>query len=204
MRSGRMVRGITLGVVACLVATAAGAQRRLTVTPFAGGLIPTSTLGQLTISGLTVRGETKTAGVIGGRAALWLGPRWGIEGSYFYSSADFTIVSGPFTQSIDADVQGGTAKVFFQATSAGTGTDIVVGAGLLGIQHGGPAFELASEQFDVGGVVGAGLHVELSPVATFRLDGEALLYRWSAGPSFAASTQTDLMMTVGLALRFGR
>jgi hypothetical protein len=209
MPAGRI--GFSLVLAATAAAAAAGpaeGQRRLTVTPFAGGLIPTTELGQLRIGGLTpqpfvFRGQMRTSGALGGRMGLWLTPRWGVEGSYFYSKSDFSITNGPFTASIDAEVQGGTFKAFYQATSEGTGTDLVLSAGLVGMHHGGRAFQLASEQFDVGGAVGGGLYVQMSPQVTLRIDGDLLIYRWSAGPAFPARTQTDVLMTAGLAFRFG-
>lgn len=210
MRALTARRGVSIGILAWLLAAdAASAQTKVSVTPFVGGLIPTKPMGQLRIGGLTpqpftFRGEMKTAGAAGGRLDVWLGPRWGVEGSYFYAWSDFNITAGPFTATVDANVQGGAAKAFYQATSAGTGTEIVLSAGLAGVQHGGRAFSLASQQFDVGTALGAGLRVEMSPRVTFRLDGDALLYRWSAGPGFASTTQVDLLMTVGLALRFDR
>jgi len=192
-------------------ATALRAQQHhgLSITPFVGGLVPVSSLGRLTIGGLTpnpftFEGEMKVAGAFGARVGYWVGDRWGIEGSYFYSSSDFRITAGPFTSSVDAEVQGGTLKAFFQATSEGTGTDLLLTGGLAAVNHGGQAFRLASDQFDVGGTVGAGLHIVMTQQLTLRFDGDVLIYRWSAGPSFASTLQTDLLLAIGLGFSFNR
>jgi hypothetical protein len=46
--------------------------------------------------------------------------------------------------------------------------------------------------------------VVISPAATFRIDSDLLVYSWSAGSPFAAKTQSDLVVTAGLGLAFGR
>jgi len=211
MRSARQLGTIVATAVALAGSGSASAQQHggLSITPFVGGLIPTSALGQLRIAGVTstpqvFEGEMKTAGAFGARVGYWLGRRWGVEGTYFYSSSDFRITAGPFPRSVDAKVQGGTLKGFYQATAEGTGTDLLVTAGVLGVSHGGRAFQLARDQFDLGGTVGAGLHVVMTQQLTLKLDGDLLVYPWSAGPGFANALQTDLLVTVGVGFSFNR
>ncbi len=184
-------------------------RRRIEFTPFVGGLIPTKQLGSIRVPGLgstpiSVTGEMLTAGGFGGRATVYGTGRLGVEGTYFMSGNDMRIAVGPFNRTFDANVQGGSVKAVFEATTAGTGTDLVLSGGISGIQHGGPAFQFASDQFDIGGVVGGGLHIVMSPMVTLRFDGDLYVYQWSAGPGFGSRTQSDVMMTVGLGLRLGR
>jgi len=210
MHGRRWFRHSAITLVACFVLPAAGAaQRRLELTPFLAGHVPTSPLGSIRLQLIgsqptTVEAEMKTAGGFGGRVGFWPSDRWGIEGTYFYAASDLRVTAGPFTTTIDAELQGGSVKAFLKATRGQTGTDLLVSAGVSGIQHGGDAFRLASEQFDIGGVIGSSLQVVMSPQVTFRIDGELYLYRWAAGPQFSATTQSDLMMTVGLGLRLAR
>jgi hypothetical protein len=190
-------------------ATSSAQSGRMVLTPFFGGIIPTAALGSLRIAGLTpqpfvFRGEVNTGGALGGRVGYWVSERWGIEGSYFWSSADVRLTGGPFSARREAELQGGTLKLFWQATAAGTGTDILLSGGLMGIEHRGSAFQLASDQFDIGAAVGGGLHVAMSPLVTFRVDGDMLLYRYAFGPGFPVTTQADVLMTVGLGIRFSR
>lgn len=211
MRCSSVMRSwlIRVALVAVTPAAATAQDQRLVITPFAGGIVPTTILGDLRIAGLTpqpfvFQGEIKAAGVLGARLDLWAGPRWGVTGAYFNAPTEFRVTSGPFFATVPAKVQGGSFKGFFRATGGDTGTDLVVSAGVSGVHHGGRAFALASEQFDVGGAVGGGLHVRMTDIATFRIDGDLLIYRWSAGPSFTPRTQTDVVMTAGLGLRLSR
>ena len=209
-RIGRW-RGVVLGCgLAAGVAMPALAQRgRFEVTPFAGGYVPTSALGQLRIANVLpgtaqFRGQMSTAGAVGGRLGYWTGQRWGVEGSYFYSSSDFQITIGPVSGTVDAAVQGGSLKAFFRATNENSGTDLFVSGGVMGITHEGQAFRLPGNQFDMGGVVGAGLHVVMSPQLTLRIDGDLMVYSYRSELQFTARTQTDVLMTVGLGFRLGR
>lgn len=208
--SNRLFRFTALAVLTAVTATGAAAQgRTFEIVPFVGGYIPSTTLGSIRIPGLggaptTITGEMKTAPMFGGRLAVSGEGRLGAEATYFLAASDMRIALGPFSQSFDGQVQGGSAKLTYRATSEGSGTDLTLGAGVGGIHHGGEAFQLASGQFDVGGVVGAGLRILLTPQVTLRFDGEAIIYPWSAGSPLGSKTQTDLMMTAGLAIKMGR
>ena len=198
-----------LGLAVLVSPGVAQKRRRIEFTPFVGGLIPTSRLGAIRIPGLggspiQVTGEMLTGAGFGGRATVYGTGRLGVEGTYFTARNKMRVAVGPFNQSFAATVQGGSVKAVFEATSAGTGTDLVLTAGVSGIHHGGTAFQFASDQFDVGGVLGAGLHLVMSPMVTLRFDGDFYVYRWSAGAAFASRTQSDVMMTAGLGLRLGR
>jgi len=196
----------TLGLAA--IVTPVLAQRRIEITPFVGGLIPTAQLGSIRVvaSGSTPTvqsGEIRPGGVFGGRVTVYGPRRLGLEATYFMSGADVR-VAAPFLRTYDAEVQGGSIKAVYEATAAGTGTDLVLSAGVGAVNHSGEAFKFASDQFDVGGVFGGGLHVVMSPMVTLRFDGDLYVYRWSAGPGLGTRTQSDLVMTAGLGLRLGR
>ena len=212
MRRGDGLRAIALasGLLGWLTA-AAGAQRRVEITPFVGGYVPTTTLGPMRVAHVLsqpvqVTGEMETNGVVGGRVGVWTGSRWGLEGTFVYAASDLRIIDGPVSGTVKANVQAGTLKAFFRATSENSGTDLFLSAGASGVQHAGRAFDLAAHQMDFGGVVGGGLHVLMSPQVTFRIDADLLVYPWSFGGSGLneSRTQTDLLVTLGLALRFAR
>ncbi len=200
---------VLLGLAVLVCPAAAQKSRRIEFTPFVGGLIPTGQLGAIRVPGLgstpiQVTAEMLTGGGFGGRATVYGTGRLGVEGTYFRSGNDMRIAVGPFNRTFDANVQGGSLKAVFEATTGGTGTDLVLSGGLSGIKHGGTAFDLASDQLDIGGVVGGGLHIAMSSMVTLRFDGDLYIYRWSAGPGFGLQTQSDFMMTAGLGLRLGR
>jgi hypothetical protein len=180
------------------------------ITPFIGGLVPTKSMGRLRIGGgssnpTVFEGEMKTAGAFGARLGYWAGERWGLEGAYFFSSSDLRTTDGPFAETFDAEVQAGSLKMFYQATSQNTGTDLLISGGVAAVRHSGQAFLLTEGQLDLGGTIGAGLHVVMSDLMTFRLDADLLLYPWSAGQAgFGTQLQADYLMTIGLGFRLAR
>jgi hypothetical protein len=188
----------------------AAAQRaKFTITPFVGAFIPTQELGSidLPISGTTttVTAEQKTGAAFGGRIGFTPG-RFGVEGSYYYASSKSRISVGILGREDDASVQGGSLKLTFQATDGSSNTDVIISAGVSGISRSGDIFRLsqAVDQFDVGGVVGLGLHLAISPRVSIRLDGDASYSKWSWRGSVPNSGQVDLLLTAGLGLRLGR
>ncbi|MDX2059754.1 MAG: hypothetical protein SFV24_18225 [Gemmatimonadales bacterium] len=198
-----------LGLTTLLVPGLSAQGRTIELTPFVGGFIPTQALGRIPILGagsqvVNILGEATTTGALGGRITVSGRGRFGIEGTYFYSGSDMRVTVGPIATVLDGEVQGGSLKGVYRATNGLTGTDLLVGAGLSAVHHSGRAYTYASGQFDVGGVLGAGLHIVMSPMVTLRFDGEAYLYNWSATPLLGSRMQTDVLMTVGLGLKLGR
>ncbi|MEO8449673.1 MAG: hypothetical protein ABI647_07790 [Gemmatimonadota bacterium] len=185
-----------------------GAQQRFEITSYAGGYIPTTKLGiiQLRLAGTptSLEAEAATAAGLGARLGFWGNGRLAVEASYFYSKPKLRSTTGFLTQTVEGTVQSGSLVAMYRVTGGQTGTDLVIKGGIVGINHGGPGFQLASGQFDLGGTVGAGLRMDLSRTATFRIDGETFLYSWSPGPAFNDRFQTDVVMSAGLALRLGR
>jgi len=209
--------GTTRSTVILLLLAGAGqlgraeAQRaKFTITPFVGAFIPTQELGAIDLpiggSTTTVTAELKTGAAFGGRIGFTPAGRFGLEGSYYYASSGSRISLGILGREDDASVQGGSLKVTFQATDGSSTTDVILSAGVSGISRSGDIFRLAQavDQFDVGGVVGLGLHLSVSPQVTIRLDGDASYSKWSWRGSIPNSGQLDLLLTAGLGLKFGR
>ena len=200
---------LALGWLAVSPPAATAQIKRVEVTPLAGGYIPTKTLGpvQLDFSGQTFtadESEMKTAGVFGGRIAMWPGESWAVEGSFLWSGSDMRATVGQFVVTRDAEVRAGSLKLVYRPSPGTTGTDVVVNAGIGGIQHRGAAFRLTTGQLDVAGAFGAGLRVEMTEQVTLRIDGEGFIYSWSAGSGSPGNTQLDIMLSAGLALRLRR
>jgi len=212
MRRSGWLRAMVLGCgLLGFGASGAAAQRRIEVTPFIGGYVPTTSLGRMRVGHVLsqpvqVTGEMQTTGAFGGKLDVWTGRRWGFEGAYFYAPSNLRIATGPVGGTVKANVQGGIIKAFFQATNENSGTDLFLSAGGMTIQHGGQAFDQAANQLDFGGDLGGGLHVVMSSQVTFRIDFDFMVYPWSFGVSDLnfTKTQTDLLVTVGLALKLTR
>ncbi|MFN0177816.1 MAG: hypothetical protein ACKVZ0_03385 [Gemmatimonadales bacterium] len=194
------------------IASPAIAQRpRVVFTPFVGGYIPFSDLGSidLNIGGFNVTAAARgtTVATFGARFGYYTRGRVAVEGSFFTAASKTRLtVGGTRLSDVDGDVQGGSVKAAYRVTDRRTDTDFFVSAGLSGTKHSGDVFTsaLAEDQFDIGGVVGMGLHVLLSPQVTFRVEGDLNLYKWSLNRLLASRTQTDLLLTAGLGLRLGR
>ena len=193
------------------VKTAVAQRSGLTITPFVGGYIPLKPLGELDfpLAGITttVTADLKTGPAFGGKLTLMPGgKRFGVEGTYFYASSKTRIRVSLLGREDDATVQGGSLKALFRATDGKTDTDVIFSAGVSGTTRSGDVFRLAQavDQFDIGGVVGLGLHLILSPQVTFRLDGDLSLYKWNWRGSLPNTSQADLLITAGLGLKLGR
>ncbi|MGE0439687.1 MAG: hypothetical protein AB7L66_00465 [Gemmatimonadales bacterium] len=204
---------VALGTLLALAAagTPAAAQgRTIEITPFVGGFLPTTSLGQATVNGpggvpITSVVEMRTGAALGGRIGVYGPGRLGAEAEYFYATSDLAVRIGPFPEVIDASVQGGSVRLTYRATSEGSGTDLSLNGGLGAMYHSGRAFTLASNQLDLGGVVGGGLRVEISSQVTLRFDASLYAYNWSYGiAGFDSKLQTDAVVSAGLALKLGR
>lgn len=212
MRRSDWLRAVALWCGLTGLGTAgAAAQRRIELTPFVAGYVPTTNLGRMRVGHILtapvqITGEMETNGALGGRLGVWTGDRWGLEGTFFYAASDLRVATGPVSGTVDASVQGGFLQAFFRATNQGSGTDLFLRAGASAVKHAGQAFDLAFKQLDFGGAVGGGLHVVMSPQVTFRIDADLLVYPWSFGATDLNQTrmQSDFLASLGLAFRLGR
>lgn len=207
----RISSAVAITAVFLAAAPAARAQAvHVLVTPFIGGLVPTAALGtvRLVLTGSSptnVKTEMKSAVALGGRIDVYGRGRLGVQAMYFRSSTGVRTIVAAIPATRDAVFQGGSIKLNYQATSAQTGTDLVLSAGVAGLSHSGPAFSINGNRFNVGGDVGAGLHVVMSPAVTLRFDADLFVHRFSSAPAvFPATTQADMLVTAGLAFKLGR
>lgn len=183
------------------LAASAHAQARMELTPLVGAFLPTSNLASIPISGsVTARGKLKAAPAFGARFSIVGQSGLGVEATYFYAASKLELSTGPLSQSIDGHVEGGNLKLVFQPRQTGS-VGFALSGGVAGLKHAGDVFDVLSDQFDIGGVLGAGLRIPLSPGMMMRIDGEGFLYSWSAGEPFSSASQTTLLLSAGLAIR---
>ena len=202
------LRRASVALVILASPAALRAQHRFELTPYVGGYFPTTKLGiiRLRILGQTtsIEAESETAPGFGARLGLWANKRVAVEGSYLYAASKLRASAGILTTSFSANVQAGSLVAMYRATGGTGGTDIILKGGVVAVNHGGSAFQLASNQLDLGGTVGAGIRIDLSPSTSVRVDGETFLYSWSPGPGFKGRMQADVLLSAGIALRLGR
>ncbi len=209
-----MRRILSVIVITALSLTAVPVVRaqavHVQVTPFIGGLVPTSALGTIRMvvtgsSPTNVKTEMKSAVAFGGRLDVYSRGRFGLQALYFHSNTGVRTIVAALPVTRDAVFQGGSIKVNYQATSAQTGTDLVLSGGVAGLSHSGQAFAINGNRFNVGGDLGAGLHVVMTPNVTLRFDADMFVHRFSSAPAvFPATTQVDMLITAGLAFKLGR
>jgi|GEM_PF-4336450 len=187
------------------------AQRaKVVLTPLVGGYVPLTDLGSASVSiggqNVTASAKMQAAPLFGAKFGYYPRGRFGLEVGYFFSSPKSRISVGASGREDDGEVQGGSLKGSYRLTDGTTDTDFFLSAGLSGTNHGGDLFDAtqAQDQFDVGGAVGAGLHVQLSPQVTLRVEGDLNVYKWSQFRIVSSKTQADFLLTAGLGLRLGR
>ncbi len=199
--TGFSPRWLLAPMLATTLAASAHAQARIEFTPFVGAFVPTSNLATVPItSSVTARGKLATAPAFGARFSLIGQSGLGVEASYFYAASKLKLSTGPLSQSIDGHTEGGTLKLVFQPRQTGS-VGFAFSGGVGGVKHAGDIFDVLSDQFDIGGVLGAGVRIPLSPGMMVRIDGEGFLYSWSAGEPFNSASQTTLLLSAGLAIR---
>ena len=199
------------GLAMLVMVPVAQAQRwRASLTPFAGAFIPTKNLSQVTITAggvdVSAAGKMKAGATFGAKINLSSRGRLGIEAGYFYASSKvgLTILNGVLGTERDGSVQGGLLRATFRATDGQTDTDVYFAAGLSGQKLSSDAFRLGQEKFNIGGSVGAGLRLAVSPQVAIRFDGDANLYSWRFRTGLPSTSQLDLLLTAGLELRLSR
>lgn len=193
---------------------AEGQRARIMLTPFVAGFVPLSVRGSATatVSGIQQTVELKQQAVpaFGVRFGYQSRGPLGVEGTYFFagSNSRISLIAGgqSFGTELDGNIQGGSVKASYRLTDSRTDTDFFLSAGVSGTKHDGDFFTStrAQDQFDVGGVVGAGLHIAMSPQVTLRVEGDLNLYKWSQFRILPSKTQADFLLTAGLGLRLGR
>ena len=198
-----------LALVVLAPASAAGQGSRVYLTPYGGAFIPATSLGKFLVydrsdNPIVLDANLETSAGFGGRLGYWPRERFGIEGSFFYTKGNLKVTDGQSSALFDSELKIGSVKALLQVSPGTTGTDFVVSAGVAGVYHGGPAYGVSGATTKVGGTVGSGLHIDISPLLLLRLDGEALVYDWRARSDLPSAMQLDLLFTAGLAIRLSR
>lgn len=125
--------------------------------------------------------KQNTSIALGGRVAAWVDKRIAVEGSLLYSP------------SAPADVIASSVRALVSVTRGPGIWAYVIGGpafvGLWGYQYAG-----ADARLDLGGVVGAGVHLRVAPSMALRAELEQYFY------SFAEHNQRDLFLSLGLSV----
>lgn len=157
-----------------------------------------------------------TAAAFGGRVTLWLTEVFGVEGSFAYALSDAELeVDGDDVCEFagegfcDANAWLGSVKGlyrFMPQPDANWGLHFGAGVGIIG--HGGDFWEEVDGTTDIGGVLNAGVTVNVTPQIAIRIDVEDYLYSAKfEDPDSDAETdskfQNDLLILGGLQFNLG-
>lgn len=195
--------GLLLGVTLPLQA-----QVRLTLSPFAGGYVPTTDVFNRIVDNqgqsIPLKIGQDPALLFGGRLGLQF-TRFGIEASAAYTPSNLNIIEGYPTQ--DGSVFLGSLDlmyVIFQAPFSPVSIYAIGGGGL--VSHGGDFYSALQSTSDVAGNAGFGARFGLGPVIGLRFDVRDYIYSFqprvavdrTTSVGLTARLQNDLVATVGL------
>jgi hypothetical protein len=214
MRSDRTVRAaftVLALVVASGMSATAHAQYVAELTPFFTSYYP---LGEIDFTGSSddVYAKQKSSPGVGARLTFWLSNTLGIEaaGAYLWSSPT-VFINTPEYGAVSADISGTiintTGRVVFRP--ARTNLFLLGGAGM--VIRGGDAWEDEEKTSALAGVVGFGARANITPKFAMNVVVEGTFYSLDAdgsdddgGTFWQASTQSDIMVTIGIPIGFGR
>jgi hypothetical protein len=166
-------------------------------------------LGKLATSGAISERQYAAPGG-GARLTFWVSPTIGIEaaGAYVASGTQFT--------SSDPNVTGGVSlpgnlitangRVVFRP--ARTNLYVLVGGGM--VKRGGATWDFANitKKTSIGGVVGFGARANVTPKFALNVTVEGNFYKsdpdGSAGTDYTSKLQSDIYVSVGVPIGFGR
>ncbi|MDX1567728.1 MAG: outer membrane beta-barrel protein [Longimicrobiales bacterium] len=210
---------LLLGVGGATPLDAQTSDGRFEVTPRVGVHIPladrirsTGTGGGGSTSELVI--EQEVGPVIGAGLTAWLTESWGVEGSLGYSVSNLRVtVDGappPGDGEADAALWSGTVGAVFRRT-LGNRTSLRLMGGLMILDHadrgGSTTWEGTRGTTDLGGFLGAGVHIGLSDRTAFGIDARDYVFPAQFEGIGIGSTdrrlQNDLVLTAGLTFELG-
>ncbi len=179
-----------------LLARPVSAQGSLTLTPYAGALVPTK--NEFSSVGNDIRRNNSF--IAGARLTFWGNSPLGLELTGGYAPAKVEIAGATINENRNTNVFVGSAKLMLGISPASSSLGLYVGGGPAVIRRGQDVTAESSSQTDFGGVLGAGIRLPLGQAVGVRFDVEDYLYNgdFSGDNEF----QNDLVLSAGLSFRF--
>jgi hypothetical protein len=177
------LRPAVLASLLILAPSAATAQVQFAISGFGGIYLPTSDLfdGIVNVEGnqLSLKFGQKTSAALGGRAAVWLTSRIGIEGEFAYAPSkvegQLLIQQGgqlvPVTEDVNANVILGSLNLMYSLIKPPLEPfSVYVSGGVGFVTRGGDFYEILDDKSDVAGVLGLGFKYGVARSTWLRLD----------------------------------
>ncbi len=223
MNRTRAVALASLGLFLLLPGRAAAQHETFEFAPYVGAYVPTGVLTHATITPVgdptfEVDIEQDAALMFGGRLVAWWSRVLGWEGAFSYALSDVRVTDPDGTDacatfselSCTADVWGATSKLLARWAPSESGHWYLFGGlGLAVVGHGGDFWTIGDATTDLGGVVGAGAVLDLSPRFALRLDIEDWIYSFDPkvkddeeidSVDLDSQGQNDLAISLGLVI----
>ncbi len=214
---GRIWMATTILIVICY-GSGAAQTTSFEFVPHGGVFVPTGELGTAEIEAATYEIRQNPSAVFGSRLVAWWSPVVGWEGNFAYALSDgelktsagedFCAIRGAKCR---ADVWFASSKLVFRYVPRQyTGWYVFAGAGVAVVGHVGDLWEQADATTDLGGVLGIGGVIDISPTFAVRIDAEDYLYKYAPklrlDPELGTFTgssrlQHDLVFSAGLIIR---
>ncbi len=216
----------SLSALPALLAAGPAAPQQLAVDiiPYAGLYAPIADVLEIRagVDGIIAELSVgQAAGLLGGgRLDLWLTDSFGLEGGFAYALSDAEIQAEALGVSIsegaDAHVWLGSARAIYRFMPAIASSLIFfINGGVAIIGRGGDAYEEfavdgiadVEGKTDIGGVIGAGIIIDVFDAVGIRFDVEDYLYSVKlevADEDFDSQFQNDIAVTSGMVIHLGR
>jgi outer membrane beta-barrel protein len=205
-------RGAVLALLLALVPSSLAAQGlKFSASGFGGALIPTTDLVDEATTDTIHKFGLKTGWTLGGRAAVWITPRFGIEaeGAYASSDLDITNVEGGAVQAdttLPATLFYGSINAMYTVIAPPLDPFSVYLAGGIGVvSRSGDGIEQAfGSKTEVAGTLGVGFRYSVSPTVIIRADLRDYISSFKSDRLGSESKlQNDLLVTAGVEVGFG-
>lgn len=210
----------TAVLLALFASTGATQTTSFEFVPYGGAFVPTGELGTADIEGTIYEIKQKTSAAFGGRLVAWWSRVVGWEGNFAYALSDGELKTSAGQDfcttpgaTCKADVWFASSRLLFRyAPREYRGWYVFAGAGVAVIGHVGDLWEQADATTDLGGVLGIGGVLDISPRFAVRIDAEDYLYKYAPkldlDPELgtftgSSGTQHDLVFSAGLIIRMG-
>ena len=195
---GYLIVGLTL-----LSGTAARAQS-FSLSPNIGLYIPTQEIIQQVAAGATTAElQKQEIGLtLGGRMALWLGSRVGLEATGAYAPSRLRRSLAGTQTLTDASLFTGSGRLTVNVLPPKFPLVLALSGGAAVINRGGTAYANISPRTDIGFSSGVSFGVRIGRLFSFVVSGDNFLYK----PKFALPglpappTQNDINLSFGLGL----
>ena len=144
---------------------------------------------------------------VGGRLGVTLSPRFGLETSVSYVPSDLRFTFDETETTTDANLLLGTLRATFHAIPMTSPVWLSLNGGVSMIRRGGEAYAEATDNSDVGGVVGATVGFRLGSMLSFYVAAEDYIYGTRIGDAALGAetrTQNDVQIALGFGFPVGR